>query len=706
MVKALRQALKDVPSSIDKNERFKRVSALLGGSHTKRDCYDKYKELKAETKLKRSITTAVGTAAGGVTAVAEGPVAGPPDWCHRPLEAKKAAGDDSEVFKGNIDDFSRRPCSIVGAPEQQRLQQQQRQQSSSSSASRSKTSKPPDDTCSIFLVGGRADLAGGGGGGGGGGGVRPLRTMSPASHHAAAVAAVRDAAYLDVMEVQDIDVEDFCLDDELAEHHGMDSRWGSTHQQGDARGRGASTDRLGREVTETQANGVRELVFGDRAGSFNDAWREQGFYFCNVEGLRYGLVQAEGGPCGVLAVVQAFMLECMIFGDSGDASEELDWRNPKRSHRERLLVSAMSSIIWRAGNGHSAILAVEGEASALQRTSRYRPDGVTEKLQMLRAKSKSALDGLVRDNLHQFTEKKELVNLLLLGRAHSNVFDGQRVLSDGDGGAKRGTAEGEGGGGGGDRVVLQGAPCRGRVGFLTLFEAYKHVEVGEHLKTPESPVWVVCSESHYSVLFSLHRSVLSSAISTPTASTAATATIITATSNIDTNSTSTSTRMTPRSSSTADDGWRGDSSDLHPKETRVGTVGTNNNSSSRIGNNDSSDDGVGEKASVLLLSPGGAGERRRGRGGLEGGRGAGRGGGGGARAGEALERFDLEYYDALGQQDEVICLTVDPRLDGHGVSPPTAEDEANGALVPPLDLVIRTRWPGAAVDWNGTEPIL
>ena len=192
--------------------------------------------------------------------------------------------------------------------------------------------------------------------------------MSPASHHAAAVAAVRDAAYLDVMEVQDIDVEDFCLDDELAEHHGIDSRWGSTHQQGDARGRGASTgahahnadvvrslrgsvaplgargemhrdtvvrggssggggggggcgggdgrddgsDRLGREVTETQANGVRELVFGDRAGSFNDAWREQGFYFCNVEGLRYGLVQAEGGPCGVLAVVQAFMLEVSV----------------------------------------------------------------------------------------------------------------------------------------------------------------------------------------------------------------------------------------------------------------------------------------------------------------------------------------------------------------------------------------------------------
>lgn len=56
---------------------------------------------------------------------------------------------------------------------------------------------------------------------------------------------------------------------------------------------------------------------------------------------------------------------------------------------------------------------------------------------------------------------------------------------------------------------------------------------------------------------------------------------------------------------------------------------------------------------------------------------------------------------------QVIRLTVDQRLDTSGLAPPpTADDEANGALVPPLDLVIRTKWPGATVDWNGTDPIL
>ncbi|CAM9736068.1 unnamed protein product, partial [Hapterophycus canaliculatus] len=74
---------------------------------------------------------------------------------------------------------------------------------------------------------------------------------------------------------------------------------------------------------------------------------------------------------------------------------------------------------------------------------------------------------------------------------------------------------------------------------------------------------------------------------------------------------------------------------------------------------------------------------------------------------DAQEAFNLEYYDGLGRQDEVIRLTVDQRRDARGLTPPpTVDDEADGVLVPPLDLVIRTRWPGATVDWNGTDPIL
>ncbi len=87
---------------------------------------------------------------------------------------------------------------------------------------------------------------------------------------------------------------------------------------------------------------------------------------------------------------------------------------------------------------------------------------------------------------------QEMVNLMLSGRAVSNTFDGTTVL---DGG--------EGGGG----AVLRGIRRRCDVGLLSLFEHFMSCRVGEHLKTPRWPVWVVCSESHFSVLFSMEAGV-------------------------------------------------------------------------------------------------------------------------------------------------------------------------------------------------------
>ena len=162
---------------------------------------------------------------------------------------------------------------------------------------------------------------------------------------------------------------------------------------------------------------------------------------------------------------------------------------------------------------------------------------------------------------------QELVNLLLFGRAHSNVFDGRKDM-------------------GGD-MVLRGVPdgvsCP--VGMLTLFEHYGHVRVGRRFKEPEYPVWVLCSESHYSVLFTLDRDATTAV----------------------------------------------------------------------------------------------AGRR------------------------------DFFYYDELGKQEELYRLTVDCVA---GAGGPDEEDtrgaveQKDGDLTPPIEHVIRTRWKGAAIDWNGAEALL
>ena len=72
------------------------------------------------------------------------------------------------------------------------------------------------------------------------------------------------------------------------------------------------------------------------------------------------------------------------------------------------------------------------------------------------------------------------------------------------------------------------------------------------------------------------------------------------------------------------------------------------------------------------------------------------------RDGKVDRPFDLYYWDMLANQDEVIKLTVSPNTKNVALPDPNDEKE----LIPPLDLVIRTKWHGCLVDWNGSEPIL
>lgn len=75
---------------------------------------------------------------------------------------------------------------------------------------------------------------------------------------------------------------------------------------------------------------------------------------------------------------------------------------------------------------------------------------------------------------------QEAVNLFLTGKASSNCFDGDNNLDD---------------------LILKGVKERSEFGFLTIFEHYKYMQVGDNLKTPYFPIWVICKEFHYTVLF-------------------------------------------------------------------------------------------------------------------------------------------------------------------------------------------------------------
>lgn len=83
--------------------------------------------------------------------------------------------------------------------------------------------------------------------------------------------------------------------------------------------------------------------------------------------------------------------------------------------------------------------------------------------------------------------KQEIVNLLLSGKAVANVFDGKMDLGGG--------------------MFVSGISSSVEVGFLTLLESLNFCKVGQYLKCPKWPIWVVGSESHYTVLFALDTKV-------------------------------------------------------------------------------------------------------------------------------------------------------------------------------------------------------
>jgi hypothetical protein len=76
-----------------------------------------------------------------------------------------------------------------------------------------------------------------------------------------------------------------------------------------------------------------------------------------------------------------------------------------------------------------------------------------------------------------------MINFMLIGVATPNVFDGNQDVGG---------------------MVLPGVQQQNDIGFLSYIESLRYLEVGFFLKNPRYPIWVLGSETHLTVLFSLN----------------------------------------------------------------------------------------------------------------------------------------------------------------------------------------------------------
>ncbi|NXY85058.1 MINY4 hydrolase, partial [Alcedo cyanopectus] len=278
------------------------------------------------------------------------------------------------------------------------------------------------------------------------------------------------------------------------------------------------------------AKELKNILFGSSLCCFSDEWKIQSFTFNNIPQLKYGIVQKKGGPCGVLAAVQACVLQQLIFADS-TKNKDTRCLQPSEAHRTKCLSKAIAEILWRAGGNEKAIVALPSGRQQFTPVGKYKADGILETLILYSATRYEDLIVFLQQNIHQFevgpcgcilltvsvilsrsinlvredfdvlTNRligshgyctQELVNLLLTGKAVSNVFNNVIELDSGNG----------------NITILKGVTSRSDIGLLSLFEHYDVCQVGCYLKTPKYPIWLVCSESHFSVLFCLEKDLL------------------------------------------------------------------------------------------------------------------------------------------------------------------------------------------------------
>ncbi|MCJ8745570.1 hypothetical protein PDJAM_G00131630 [Pangasius djambal] len=301
---------------------------------------------------------------------------------------------------------------------------------------------------------------------------------------------------------------------------------------------------------------VVELVWGKQASSSGVSaslfrrWT-QGFVFSETE--HSALEQFEGGPCAVIAPVQAFLLKNILFN-----MESSNWRNISEEEQRLALCSTLTEILVSAciGKTHNFCLATWAPSKSTDENRAITEDHTepessqnTHMQQQQQQPTALAAEELGFERFHSMVHKRTLKTVAELKEIILSLYDTWRnkfgvllflysvILTQGIENIKNeieDTSEplidpvyGHGSQSlinllvtghavsnvwDGDRecsgMKLHGIHEQATVGFLTLMESLRYCKVGSFLKSPKFPIWILGSETHLSVFFTKEMSLV------------------------------------------------------------------------------------------------------------------------------------------------------------------------------------------------------
>ncbi|KAH3706078.1 ubiquitin carboxyl-terminal hydrolase MINDY-3-like [Dreissena polymorpha] len=294
-------------------------------------------------------------------------------------------------------------------------------------------------------------------------------------------------------------------------------------------------------ISDETIESVKSVLWGnDLKDEVFLRW-SQGFIFSNYEPT--ALVQYEGGPCAVIAPVQAFVIKNALFCDQPTAN----LTDVKTEESQSLLVSALCDVLMLVSTNGYSVLSLEAEPNSNNvqlengspssnqdkditdqslegeslckrprmdqmlfhsrlRCSKCYDEVSLKKCVAAKIKGFSGTSGVllylysviltkgieqIKNEVEDISEplidglhghgSQSLINLLITGKAVTNVWDNDKDISG---------------------LKLHGVSRRSHIGFLSFMEHLRYCEVGWNLKNPKYPIWLIGSETHLTVLFS------------------------------------------------------------------------------------------------------------------------------------------------------------------------------------------------------------
>ncbi|XP_012938002.1 ubiquitin carboxyl-terminal hydrolase MINDY-3 [Aplysia californica] len=278
----------------------------------------------------------------------------------------------------------------------------------------------------------------------------------------------------------------------------------------------------------------------------------QGFIFS--ESSPTSLIQFEGGPCAVIAPVQAFLVKCALFGHGMPNMDALT--SVSSEGASNLLLEALVEILSQMNSSAYVVVSFDEKSVNVKETSSNQQaedemGGPSKSLQSEESAQIKTDASLAKSDLsfhanlrycccNDLTDLRTLLKQMLpqlhscygvllylysilctkgIEQIKNEVEDPSEPLIDGIYGHGSQslinlllTSHATSNVWDNDKEIsglkLRGLLQQPTIGFLTLLEHMRYCEVGWYYKNPKFPVWLLGSETHLTVLFSTTESLV------------------------------------------------------------------------------------------------------------------------------------------------------------------------------------------------------